>query len=101
MNQRSSIIITGLAATALLSLSLASLADYPIAGTAPHQRPEGAPVITAADKGPDWHEHALSGVTQPYPESLDFLKDQGNWHTPFNQPGMPAPYDIRGWHERD
>jgi hypothetical protein len=37
-------------------------------------------------------------VSQPYPASLRFLEDQGNWYTPFNRPGMLPPYDIRGWH---
>jgi len=71
---------------------------YPIAGTAPYQRPQGAPVIASVNHGPDWYSHALTGVSQPYPASLRFLENQGNWYTPFNRPGMLNPYDIRGWH---
>ena len=56
--------------------------SYPIAGTQPSHRPQGAPVI------------------QPYPYSLQFLEDQGNWHTPFTHPGMHGRYDIRGWYRQ-
>jgi hypothetical protein len=71
---------------------------YPIAGTAPYQRPAGAPSITSVRHDPAWYAAALTGVSQPYPASLRFLEDQGNWYTPFNRPGMLPPYDIRGWH---
>ena len=73
-------------------------AEYPIAGVTPDQRPEGAPEITSIDKNPDWYEGALRGVSKPYPNSLKFLENQGNWYTPFTRPGMPGPYDIRGLH---
>ena len=69
-----------------------------VAGVKPNQRPEGAPVITAYEKGAAWYERALHGVSQPYPWSLRFLEDQGAWFTPFIHPGMTPPYDIRGWH---
>lgn len=79
--------------------SLASVAaGYPIAGVEPYQRPVGAPVIQAVDKSGGWYSRALTGVSQPYPNSLRFLEDQGNWYTPFNRPGMRGRYDIRGWH---
>jgi hypothetical protein len=70
---------------------------YPIAGTQPSQRPAGAPVIREVHKPPGWYARALTGISQPYPASLRFLEDQGNWHTPFNHPGMPGYYDIRNW----
>ncbi|MDP1634415.1 MAG: hypothetical protein Q8L69_07010 [Gallionellaceae bacterium] len=73
---------------------------YAVAGLAPQMRPEGAPVIAAFEKTPDWRARALSGVSQPYPSGLGFLDSQGAWHTPFTHPGMPAPYDLRGWHAR-
>ena len=99
MNNRLHKTITGLATLiGLLGAAAASLADYPVAGTAPHQRPEGAPVIESVDKDQAWYAHALTGVSKPYPESLNFLENQGNWYTPFAVPGMPGPYDIRGWH---
>ena len=71
---------------------------FPIAGTNPSQRPQGAPVIRTVERDPSWYATALTGISQPYPNSLRFLEDQGNWYTPFNRPGMTGPYDIRGWH---
>ena len=82
-----------------ISGSAAISAGYPVAGTAPHQRLEGAPIITSYPKDAAWYQQALRGVNRPYPASLRFLEDQGAWHTPFNRPGMPGPYDIRGWHQ--
>lgn len=69
-----------------------------IAGLVPSARPEAAPVVTSYDKTGAWYEHALFGVSKPYPHSLKFLEDQGAWWTPFIHPGMSGPYDIRGWH---
>ncbi len=74
-------------------------ADYPIAGLTPWQRPAGAPVINSVDRDSAWFRRALTGISRPYPASLRFLDNQGNWYTPFNRPGMTAPYDIRGWHQ--
>ena len=71
---------------------------YPIAGTQPSERPAGAPVILEVQKPEGWYTRALTGVSQPYPFSLRFLEDQGNWYTPFIRPGMPGYYDIRGWY---
>ena len=87
--------------TALCGLGVctSAMAEYPIAGVKPDQRPAGAPVIQQVEKGPGWYDQALTGVSKPYPASLRFLEDQGNWHTPFNVPGMPPPYDIRGWYQ--
>lgn len=69
-----------------------------IAGVKPSERPAGAPVITEFVKTPEWYAQALSGVSEPYPASLNFLEDVGGWWTPFAHPGMPGHYDIRGWH---
>jgi len=84
---------------ALLSGAV-SASDYafPIAGLTPAERPAGAPVVTEFNKDEGWYTHALRGVSRPYPSSLRFLEYQGAWNTPFNRPGMPPPYDIRGWH---
>jgi hypothetical protein len=71
---------------------------YPVAGLAPQQRPEGAPVVLEVRKEPGWYGRALTGISRPYPYSLRFLEDQGNWYTPFIHPGMIRRYDIRGWH---
>jgi hypothetical protein len=73
-------------------------ADFPVAGTQPHARPVGAPTITEVRRDKAWHARALTGISQPVPPSLRWLDDQGNWYTPFTRPGMPPPYDIRGWH---
>ena len=70
-----------------------------VAGSTPWQRPAGAPVIDSVDHDSAWFRHALTGISRPYPASLRFLDDQGNWHTPFNRPGMTERYDIRGWHQ--
>ena len=72
-----------------------------ISGVDPATRPKGAPVITEFSKDGDWYARALTGVAAPYPTSLKFLEDQGAWFTPFTHPGMPGPYDIRGWHDRE
>ena len=74
------------------------VAGYPIAGVIPHQRPEGAPRIQQVLKDSGWYGRALTGVSRPYPYSLRFLEDQGNWNIPFDRPGMTGRYDIRGWH---
>ena len=88
-----------IAAIALVSsASSMAAADYPIAGTSPAERPQAAPRITTVDKDQSWYGQALSGLPPPYPASFRFLEDQGNWHTPFNRPGMTGPYDVRGWH---
>lgn len=71
---------------------------FPIAGLNPSERPAGAPEILTVVRSPQWFRDALTGVTQPYPKSLGFLEDQGNWYTPFIEPGMTGPYDIRNWH---
>ena len=77
-----------------------AVAGYPIAGVNPQGRPEGAPVILEVRKDPGWYGRALTGISQPYPLSLRFLEDQGNWYTPFNHPGMLGRYDTRGWYSR-
>jgi hypothetical protein len=79
-------------------LAASTEGGFPIAGTQPWERPAGAPVIREVQKPAGWFTRALTGISQPYPPSLRFLEDQGNWYTPFNRPGMLSPYDIRGWH---
>lgn len=84
----------------LISTQALSADSYPIAGTAPYERPAGAPRIEAVKKDQAWYANALHGVSKPYPKSLYFLDNQGNWYTPFNRPGMLPPYDLRGWHRQ-
>jgi len=78
--------------------SASPASDYPIAGSTPWQRPVGAPVIEWVKHDPTWFKKAVTGVTPPYPHSLYFLDNQGDWYTPFTHRGMTGPYDIRGWH---
>jgi len=94
----STLAVVACAAFCTLGTLAATAAEYPVAGVAPYQRPAGAPVIQEVNHGADWYAHALTGISKPYPPSLKFLEDQGNWYTPFNRPGMPGYYDIRGWH---
>jgi len=77
-----------------------SATEIPIAGAKPSQRPANAPVLSVVNHPGEWYSQALHGVDRPYPHSLRFLEDQGNWHTPFNRPGMLYRYDIRGWHRK-
>ncbi len=69
-----------------------------VAGTAPERRRTDVPTIKIAP--PLDEQRALRGVDRPYPASLDMLRDQGAWYTPFTQPGMTGPYDIRGHHRQ-
>lgn len=87
----------GLIGSALLLLAgMGSAAAATVAGLAPSVRPAEAPTITAPS-APD--TAALHGIVKPTPESVEkFMRDQGNWYTPFTVPGMPGPYDLRGWH---
>lgn len=71
-----------------------------VAGLAPFERPESAPVVTEFRPSPEWRTKALQGVSAPIPPTLKFLDDQGAWYSPFIQPGMPGRYDIRGWHAK-
>jgi len=70
-----------------------------IAGTAPQQRPAGAPVIKEMKKDKAWYDKAVTGVSRPFPWSMKFLESQGNWFNPFVRAGMVGRYDIRGWHK--
>lgn len=85
-------------AGAVIIVTAAAHAAVSIAGLTPDRRPEGAPVITSVVKDAKWYDTALRGISKPYPDSLKFLDNQGNWYTPFNHPGMPGFYDIRGLH---
>lgn len=73
-----------------------------IAGEKPYERPANAPTIvdTGAKKSKAWYDVAVTGVSRPFPYSLSFLDDQGNWYTPFNRAGMTSGYDIRNWHKQ-
>lgn len=78
--------------------AVASAGVSVVAGLAPHQRPQGAPIIREFAVGSDWRARALTGIAAPVPPSMAFLDHQGAWHTPFILPGMPGYYDLRQWH---
>ncbi|MCU7844777.1 MAG: hypothetical protein KZQ93_13150 [Candidatus Thiodiazotropha sp. (ex Monitilora ramsayi)] len=82
-----------------LMMSTPLSADYPIAGVEPSIRPENAPAIEWVNHNKAWYESSLTGIQQPYPKSLYFLDNQGDWYTPFNRPGMTGRYDLRKWHQ--
>jgi hypothetical protein len=87
-----------LAWTVLLAPDGIAEATY-IAGVKPDGRPAGAPVITE-HRDAAFRERALRGVSEPIPQGIDFLRDQGAWYTPFSYPGMTGRYDLRGLHAR-
>ncbi len=82
-----------------VSLGQASQKNSQIAGLHPDKRPVNAPIIKKFIKGDQWYQNALHGISSPYPASLQFLEDQGAWHTPFIKPGFKGAYDIRNWHK--
>jgi len=92
----------GIAAAVVAALGVlplpAAAADPYIAGLHPQERPANAPVITSVTHDKAWRKRALHGITKPYPESLRFLDDQGDWYTPFVAPGMTGRFDMRAWH---
>jgi hypothetical protein len=99
MNYRNSPLTGIFFYTIVMGASMSASADYPIAGVEPGQRPQGAPVMEWVQHDKSWFQHSLTGINPPYPRSLYFLDNQGDWHTPFNRPGMRGRYDIRGWHQ--
>jgi hypothetical protein len=91
------VILASLTWTLATQPVLAATSNYPVAGLTPEQRPMGAPRITADP--PLDQKRALHGITEPVtPSIVKFLEQQGGWYTPFTLPGMPSPYDPRGWH---
>jgi hypothetical protein len=83
---------------ACTTLPLPVVAEPPlVAGLKPAQRPVGAPTVVRFDQSAAWRAAALRGIREPQ-TGLGFLKDQGAWYTPFNQPNLPGRYDIRGLH---
>lgn len=92
------------AAIMVLALSMAEIAkadDLFVAGLRPFERPAWAPVITEMQRDGSWYVRALTGIEQPYPASLKFLEEQGEWFSPFLHPGMTGRYDIRHWYGAD
>ena len=92
-----SAIAIGLMALSLPSWSAGAEAA-PIAGLTPDQRAASAPSIKAVTRTPEQTTKLTTGISQPLPQGIEWLKDQGNWYTPFTRPGMVGYYDLRGWH---
>ena len=71
-----------------------------VAGLHPDRRPDAAPPPpTEATRTPEQVARALHGVEKPVPGNVDLIAATGHWWVPLRQPGMAAPYDLRGWHE--
>lgn len=85
---------------ALASLLTSGQAAEVVGGANPSERPSTLPRITQVQHGPEWYRNALKGVSEPYPRSLYFLDNQGDWYTPFTRRGIPGVYDIRRTHGR-
>lgn len=76
---------------------LAASLSPPMAGLQPNRRP-ALPMLNEGARPVEWYQQAFWGIEMPYPWSLRFVNDQGNWYSPFIAPGMTGRYDIRGWH---
>jgi hypothetical protein len=89
-------------ALVLASYCMPAAAQAPVesavTGLVPHQRPADAPILGQFSPELGWRARALNGVSEPVPPTLRFLDFQGAWYTPFDRPGMPGRYDLRGWH---
>jgi hypothetical protein len=96
MNTRWHWLATVLSVLSPCVLQAAPSTPYPVAGLAPYQRPANAPALKVNPMLDT--KRALHGVSAPFPESLNFLNDQGRWFNPFTHPGMTGPYDLREWH---
>ncbi len=79
----------------VLAAAAAGAGENPVAGLQPDRRPAGAPVLAVFTLAPEWRARALAGIGQPH-TGLGFVDHQGAWYTPFDRPGSPGRYDIRG-----
>ena len=92
--------LSAVLAILMLGVAVAETIGYPVilkavAGLMPDVRPPGASVIVSVERTANWQAQALKGISAPQ-TGLEFLRDQGAWYTPFNQPNMSGRYDIRG-----
>lgn len=92
--------MTVLQRVVVMSLVAGSVSAFaqPIAGLKPDQRPEGAPVVRTEAVDPAVKNTRLTGISAPLPGNVERIAEQGNWYSPMFRPGMPGPYDLRGWH---
>jgi len=87
------------AADSIIGLQPITPSSEFVVGLTPNQRPADAPVIREFMPSANWRSQSLVGISEPIPESLDFLDSQGAWYTPFNRPGMLGYYDLRNMHQ--
>lgn len=83
----------------LVGIGTVSAAEKSVAAERRSTRPAGAPTLTQFGRTDAWRAEALRGVSQPHPAGLKFLDSQGAWYTPFDRPGVPDRYDLRGLHD--
>ena len=69
-----------------------------VAGLAPDQRPEAAPVLAPLAVDAALQQQRLAGITTPWPGQVARIAEQGRWYSPMFRPGMPGRYDLRGLH---
>lgn len=82
----------------LMVAAAAPTAAPPVAGLKPDRRPEGAAVIQPAAVDAATRNTRLTGISEPWPGNVERIAEQGPWYSPMFRPGMPGPYDLRGWH---
>jgi len=70
----------------------------PVAGLKPDRRPEGAPTVQQTAVDAATRNARLAGISEPWPGNVERIAEQGTWYSPMFRPGMPGPYDLRGWH---
>ena len=71
-----------------------------IAGVHPDRRPDGAPRLTQFAVTDAQVAQALRGVEGVAPANLRAVVSAGAWWEPMSHPGMLAPYDLRGLHDK-
>jgi hypothetical protein len=47
---------------------------------------------------PEQMAQFLRGIEGQPPGNVTTIVATGQWYVPMRHPGMPAPYDLRGWH---
>ena len=95
---RTSQVLKGAGFATLFWVSAAWAQTGFVAGLQPDRRPPGAPVITEANFTSEQMARFLRGIEGQPPGNVTTIVATGQWYVPMRHPGMPAPYDLRGWH---
>lgn len=104
LSRKLALLVFGLAVAALTRAQSGVVVEgeppqHFVAGLAPYERPQGAPILVKAPAASIRAKESLHGIVEPVPATITlFLKDQGAWYTPFSWPGAAPPYDLRAWH---